>query len=188
MIRIISLSLVLVSLSTGLPKSQGEIPIRDQVALLIRVLSSDKNYDEEKKDFVIAVLYEHRLPGSDSVQSLIMSLQDSVGTMLVDGIAVRFFPVVLDEAGNWKDAVLRQEVEAVIITQVEKLYIPSISEFCRSQNILSMTTEAEYVEEGVSVGIGSSEGKPVILVNLPVSINEGAKFSSRVLQIAKIFR
>ena len=44
----------------------------------------------------------------------------------------------------------------------------------------------EYVEEGIAVGIGLRNMRPLILINLEAARAEGAAFSSQLLSLARI--
>jgi len=186
--RIILLCLPLFIFACPVLTQLTDIPVEEQVPMLVKVLSFDKNAPLKKDDAVVGILYQHDRPVSNTVQHAIMSLRDSADVMLSNGTAVRFIPIALDATGRWKKKAREKNTVALIVTQVDDVFLPEISTFCREQRIISMTTVARYVEEGISLGVASSRGKKVLLVNLPVSLSEGAQFSSRVLQIAKILR
>lgn len=91
-------------------------------------------------------------------------------------------------------------VKAIMPTELEDnisgydvvYFMPGIhgySEICKSNNVLSVTGTAEYVEEGeVSLGFSIQNNKPKILVNLTSLDEETQSFSSDILRIAKIFK
>lgn len=167
---------------------QMEIPVSQQIPLLVKVLSFNKSFQQDKKDIVVGVIYRESQPSTNSIKDTVLQFNDSTLLILANGNAVRFVPINLDRKGELEAVFAKKLFSAVYVTPVELSCIPIISNFCREHRILSMTGVAQYVEEGISVGIGMRNQKPEILINLPVSKGEGANFSSRVLQIAKIYR
>jgi len=165
-----------------------EMPVEKQIPLLIKVLSFNKSMSLEKKDFLVGVVFRKSLSTTDSVKNTVLQYNDSSQLTLSNGNAVRFTAIDLDRKDEMETIFRKKAFSALYITPVEFSRIPVIANFCRERRIVSMTGVADFVEEGISVGIGKRDQKPEILINLPVSVGEGANFSSRVLQIAKIYR
>ncbi len=57
--------------------------------------------------------------------------------------------------------------------------------YTRSNHILSMTGIPELVEKGISLGIGVSEGKPKVMLNMTSSKEEGRDWNPAILKVAK---
>jgi hypothetical protein len=66
------------------------------------------------------------------------------------------------------------------------LQIESVRTICAKNSIVSLTGVAEYVNEGVAVGIGIKNKRPKILINLHSAIHSGADFSSELLNLAQV--
>ena len=165
-----------------------ELSIAQQVPMLVKVLSFDKNAQVEKKDYVIGILYQNTIAASEAAQQSIMQFHDTSQLILSNGTIARFTTILIGPDDNWKTTAEEKKLSAVIVTPVDQSLVREISRFCREQKIVSMTTVAEYVNEGLTLGIAKIKGKQVILINLPGSLGEGVNFSSQVLRIAKVHR
>jgi hypothetical protein len=60
--------------------------------------------------------------------------------------------------------------------------------YTKANKILSITGISELVEKGISLGIGISEGKPKVMLNMTSSKEEGREWNPAILKVAKIFQ
>jgi hypothetical protein len=60
--------------------------------------------------------------------------------------------------------------------------------YARSNKVLSITGIPELVEKGISLGVGVSEGKPKVLLNMASSKEEGRDWNPAILKVAKIIQ
>jgi hypothetical protein len=60
--------------------------------------------------------------------------------------------------------------------------------YSRANKVLSITGIPELVEKGIALGIGVSEGKPKVLLNMTSSKEEGRDWNPAILKIAKIIQ
>jgi serine/threonine protein kinase len=75
---------------------------------------------------------------------------------------------------------------------IDVLYVPSgmgsqvsqITQVARSANVVTIGAEPSYVRSGLSLGVFSQEGKPVLALNQRAAAGEGAQFSGEILQVA----
>lgn len=56
----------------------------------------------------------------------------------------------------------------------------------RKSSVITLTGVPSFVDEGLAVGIDLQGEKPRLLVNRKAAGAEGAKFSSRLLKLARI--
>jgi hypothetical protein len=63
-----------------------------------------------------------------------------------------------------------------------------VTAFTRKYGVLSVTTVAEYLERGVSVGLSIEDGKPRVVLNLINSDHEGLRWNSKMLKISRVVR
>lgn len=65
----------------------------------------------------------------------------------------------------------------------EKL-VASLTAYTREHDLLSITGAPELVESGISLGVGTEDGKPTVLINTTASKEEGAEWDPAVFKIA----
>jgi hypothetical protein len=164
------------------------IPIDQQLPLLVKVLLFDKQVHEEKSEYVIGIIFQHSVEESKAMNTDILMLNDSLQLTLSNGVPVRFVPINIDEVNKWKHEVYDRGVSAFIVTPLQKNHLSAIADYCREHRIISMSTVPEFVDEGLAYGLSQSNGRRVILINLPESVSQGAQFSSQILRIAKVLR
>ena len=63
-----------------------------------------------------------------------------------------------------------------------------ITNLSRDKKILTLTGVPDYVDSGLTVGIGTKGRKPRIIINLLAAKAEGADFSSGLLNLAKVVK
>ena len=61
-------------------------------------------------------------------------------------------------------------------------------EYSRANKILSVTGIVDYVNKGVTLGVGVEGGKPKILLNLSSSSDEGLDWNPAIIKIAKTIK
>lgn len=64
--------------------------------------------------------------------------------------------------------------------------LKTITRVSRARQLTTWTGVPEYVEEGISIGIGLSGERPLILINRSASRLEGVDFSSQLLKQAQV--
>ena len=79
-------------------------------------------------------------------------------------------------------------VNILIVAPLQAYSIEEITTISRTKHIMTFSSVPEYVNEGLSVGIGLKGGKPQILINLDAAKLEGLDFSSQLLKLAKIIQ
>jgi hypothetical protein len=57
-------------------------------------------------------------------------------------------------------------------------------EYTRANDVLSITGMPDLVGKGVSLGVGITDGKPVVLLNVALSKEEGCNWNPAILKIA----
>ncbi len=66
--------------------------------------------------------------------------------------------------------------------------LDKIIKYARSNKVLSMTGSTDIVAKGVTLGIGSTGGKPKILMNVSASKEEGVSWNPVMLKISVIIK
>lgn len=150
------------------------IPVKLQSALFLKILSYDRKI---KNDIKIAVL-------DGSNKSEIESSFQAVKGQKISGYSFSVSGISLSELSSMK----ANSIDILYVTSNNKAHISNIIKSSRSNGVLTITGIPEYVNDGLSVGIGIKNGKPDILVNLSSSKSEDHELSSQLLKLCTIVR
>jgi len=165
---------------------QMVVPVQIQIPLLIKVVSLQKNISSLKEVYTIGIFFQKTFSKSEKAKDEIIAMGRKKGLSLLNGIPVQFVPVEVSSEKDFAQIIKDKQINAVYVTPLHSININLISEFARHRNILSMTGVPEYVEEGISVGVSAEGEKPQIVINVTASKEEGAEFSSKLLNFARI--
>jgi len=70
----------------------------------------------------------------------------------------------------------------------KKADVSTAIEYSRKNKILSVTGTLDYVNQGVSLGIGVGGGKPKIVLNLSASVEESLDWNPAIMKVAKTIK
>lgn len=150
------------------------VPGKLQVALFLKILSYDRAI---KNDVKIGIL-------DGSAKSDIESSFQSVQGQKISGFSFSVVDLSVSELSSMK----AKGIDVLYITPDNKANISNILKSSRNNKVLTITGVPDYVNDGVSVGIGLKNGKPDILVNLSSSKSEDHELSSQLLKLCTIIR
>lgn len=188
MLIIVAAVLLVLHIPSTCSAQPAEVPVDRQVAMMLKVMDSDKHITAGYPCCNVGILFSHHDSSSIAEKNSILQFTSDRPYMLKDGTPVHFVAVDLEHDLDWKDILESDSIATVIVTSVDRRYLEPVTSLSRKRSILTMTTVPEYVREGISVGVISQNDRAMLLINLPVSITEGARISSGVLKMAKIYR
>lgn len=85
------------------------------------------------------------------------------------------------------DEVAKEKKISVLYITNDGTNMPKgISQVTQSKKILTITGRVDYVNQGISVGLGVKEEKPKIVINLSSAKAEGSNFSANLLKVCKV--
>ncbi len=190
-LRIICLAalLLMVVCSVVLPQEEILVPMRVQVPILMKILTFNRAMKfEQGSQLTIGILYQRGLRKSSDMKDEFIQIIKDGSTFKLNGITVRGIPIDLEEENDIEKYCLTNKVDVIYVTSIRSFSLESIITLSRKNHILSMTGIPEYVEEGISVGIGIRGEKPEILINRNAAIAEGAEFTAQLLNLSKIIK
>jgi hypothetical protein len=162
------------------------VPVDIQLELLPKILYLNKALNLEKGDTIkIGIIYNSRIRNSVRVKNEVLSGQKKESKNLQD-LESSFIPLDVSTIFNIRHEMKKQKLNAVYLTPIRDYDIEKITEICRSEKIISITSVPQFLEYGVSVGFDLVNNKLKININLASAKEEGANFSSRLLRIAHI--
>jgi hypothetical protein len=180
------------ALTLAIPTAIGlaqemELPVNVQWALLPKILAFDRNLTSRASDtLTVGVLFQERFRKSlDVKEEFIRAVGDSP-ELIAGSLAIRCIPLDIGENPDWEGLVLQNRPDILYITPLRAVDLTAVTRVTRKYDILTMTGVPEYVEGGVSVGIGLRGGNPEIVINREAAAAEGADFSSKLLKLARV--
>jgi hypothetical protein len=166
----------------------GPAPAELQYTLLAKVLTFDRNFSQVGRELVVGVLYQEGFPPSrNACRELERAFNDSP-IRSIQSIPIRVVLIPFTDGATLTATLRGQGVNAVYIAPLRAVSMSGVLSAIRAAGARTFTGVPEYVPDGVAVGIGQREGKPLILINLSSARAEGADFQSTLLQLAEVTR
>lgn len=160
--------------------------MEQQFPLLLKILIFDRNLETKVGDeIVVGILYQERFRRSLSVKDDFINSTNNSTKKSVNNIPFRTVSIDI-ESNDLETVVMSRKIDLFYVTPLRAFAMDKITNLSRSKRIMTLTGVPEYVEAGVSVGIGLKGGRPNILINLEAAKAEGVDFSSRLLRLAQI--
>ena len=162
------------------------VPVQIQIPLLLKVISLEKNISSRAVKYSIGIIFQQSSQASREVKDELIAMNGKKESFLLNGTRVNFIPLEVESEKDIARILNSQRVDALYIPPLTSMNIKMLTEATKSNRVLSVTGVPEYVERGVSVGIGIEGEKPEVIINVTASKEEGVEFSSKVLKMARI--
>lgn len=165
-------------------------PAAVQVPIILKVLTYDRQFEARTGDVVaIGIIHDPTDAVSARAMSDVSETLYAARDKTVRRLPIRYFQI--DVTGT-EDLVRFSEERSISVYYLtpglSSATIAEVLEVSRNRGITSITGVPEFVEAGVSVGIGERRGRPQILINLPASRAEGCEFDASLLRIATVIK
>lgn len=185
-----ALAALLLLVAVALPAAaQSRVPADRMVAILSRALAYDRNLAARAgQTVVVAVLYAPNDPTSARVGDEVRSAFKGLEKLKLQGKPFQVLAAPYTGIAATGDLVEKNGVDALFLGPGLDADLAAISAYARGRKLTTMTGEDTYLQKGVALGVLVEEGKPRIVVNLNASREEGASFSSELMQLAKVIK
>ena len=165
------------------------VPVDLQVPLLLKVLGFDRKLTSgTEQELVIGVLVQAKYRTSVNVAEEVRESVKRLPGGTIAGRRVRSVGIDLDETPNLAATLGRLQVGVLYVSPLRAADLQAVMGACRSAGITTVTGVPEYVETGISIGIGSKGERPEIVINLAASRAEGADLNAQLLKLARIVK
>jgi hypothetical protein len=166
------------------------VPVNIQFSLFFKIFSFDRNFKQNIKSNVnILIVYQKYNKYSSNIKNDVMNLVDKNDEFSsFEGNPVKFRALSIDNESEIETYLKSNHVNCIYITPMRAINIESICKISRGKKVLTLTGVPDYVDEGISVGIGIKGEKPLIIINYNASKSEGGDFSSQLLKLAKVIQ
>jgi len=168
--------------AVALPIVAGDllVPGDTQLRILQRVWTLDRTFPR-RRTVQVVILYQAKY---DRSVRMMEELKVSAGDKQP---AMHLIPVDLADSISIGSQI-PAETDVVYITPLRAISIAHIIRETRLRHLRSVTAMAEYVNEGVGLGIIVDRDRPTILINLEAAEREGADYSAQLLKLAMLVK
>jgi hypothetical protein len=177
------LGLSLVSLPPARAADDMPIPVEDQVTLILKTLTYDRQLEAKAKgNLTLGIVYNPADPASVKVGRDVSDVLTKFATKRVKGLPLSQYLVEYATPAQL-DVVAKSRPITVfyICPGVKGLdYLLKVAE---QYQITTTTGVPSFVKQGVAVGVGFNGEKAQMLVNRPTAKAEGVEFEARLLSI-----
>jgi hypothetical protein len=163
------------------------VPVDVQYLFLLKILTYDRNFRiRVGEGVVIGILYQRKFKRSLDFKEELTRVIDRSGIEEIDSIPLRCVPVDLGEDVNLDSLVTKHKLDVLYVAPLRSFDIRTIAALSRARKITTFASVPEYVESGLSVGIGAKDHKPQLIINLAAAKAEGCDFDSELLKLAEV--
>lgn len=167
---------------------EPDLAITLQFPLLLKVLQFDRNLSSRAgEDIVIGVVYQGRFRASARACDEIRKAARVAGSERIAERRINVVEIDLERV-KLRDTLDSLNVDVVYVAPLRATDIVTITGVTRELHITTVTGIEDYVRQGLAVGLGISQEKPRVLINIEASRAEGADFSSRLLSLAQVVK
>jgi hypothetical protein len=164
------------------------LPGERQVPLLLKVLTYDRHFEARAgQEVMVGIVYtgdpESRAAAEDVATTFLKFKGKTVKKVPVNYVMVEY-----TRAADVEKLVKAKGVNVLYITPGNSKNLEEISRISQANGVTTATGVPEYVKKGISVGIGVTQDKPQIHINLTSSRSEGSEFDASLLQIAQVHK
>jgi len=157
-----------------------------QLPLILKVLTYDRHFEAKANgELVVGVVFEQADPDSLKAASTVYDTLLRFSGKTVKRLPMRFNLVPI---GSLERSVEQLKINVLYIAPGNARNLERLTRFSQANGITTATGVPDYVKRGIAVGIGVSDDRPQILINLPASKSEGSEFDASLLRIATIFK
>ena len=153
-------TIVLIACLAGIAIGQDQpVPPELQIELLQKLLQFNRTI-ASKQPLVIGVAFQSPFRSSLLTKDALLAAGTRYGTSL------RLVPIDIGDGSSVADIISNRSIDVLYIAPLRAFPIESILKQTRDSHVLTVTGVPEYVELGVTVGIGVRNNRPEIIINL----------------------
>lgn len=175
----------------GHARAQAEMAVTAdrQVPLLLKILTYDRQLEVKAGDqLVIGIVSSPTSLASAKARGDVeMALHSYLGKT-VKKLPLDYYWQDYTNAEKLTTWIKAKHISVLYISPGTEKSLTAILKVSQDNDVTSITGVPDYVEKGVSVGIGERQAKPQILINLTSSKLEGSEFDASLLRIATIIK
>jgi hypothetical protein len=179
--RVVPFTLALLLAAAVADAMEPAVPMDTQAAIISNLWQLDRNFHSHSSLLALGVVYQSRFRKS------LTAATDLSDAFKRAHLPVRCVLIDLSERPLLGELAL-DGVDAVYLTPLRAVDVPALMPILRARHVRTVTAVDEYVTAGAAVGLSLRGDHAQIVINLSASRAEGADFSSRLLNIARVIR
>ncbi len=181
--------ILLLLVSSNARTQEMAITAQNQFLLFSKILTFERQLRERVGDeIVIGLVYQKKFRSSLNAKIEFEKALNESSIKKINEIEIRYQSINLSENTDLADFILQNHIDVLYITPVRAFDPKSIALVAQTNQVLTMSGVAEYIEAGIAVCVGIKSDKPQILINLQVVKSIGIDFSSQLLKLAKVIQ
>jgi hypothetical protein len=175
------------SAQKGYDTAPEAVPEEIQVPIFLKILTYDRSLEGRVEDTIhIGVLYfpENELSrkNKDGIIENLRLNKDKT----INGVPFSFIEIEFSTNNALDEVAKKKKLNILYITNDAPHMLKGISQITQAKKILTITGRVDYVNQGISVGLGVKEEKPKIVINLSSAKAEGSDFSANLLKVCEV--
>jgi len=183
-LKVVAMLSIMVALMQPVEAQEVLVPSNIQLALVDKILSFDRAVSRSGDQvIVIGIVYQKEYRKSVTEKDDLLKASEAGGRG-----RIQMIPIEVNGSGDNLQSSVPDEVTVLYVMPLRWFNLDIITSLSRSRRILTVTGVSEYVHAGVALGFSVKDERPQILINLRAARAEGADFSSKLLNIAKVIQ
>lgn len=165
-----------------------EAPVEVQASIFNKVLTMERAINKKIKvsgKLTIGIVYQSKYRASLNAYNKLVKLYKK---MTYNRKKINIKAINIDKAEEIAKGLDPDKSYVLLVTPLRAIDIGDITKISEQKKILTLSLVADYVKQGLSVGLQQNADKPEILINLESAKKEGADFSSHLLKIVTIIK
>jgi hypothetical protein len=163
-------------------QSSTGVPLDVQLPAFLKALSFDRTLPASDGELAIGVVFTPGDENSESTKDRLLEIHRELTRIRVKGQRVRLVPIPYDPGSSLGTA----GVKVVLVAPLSASAIDGLARQSGSADVLTLATDAAYVDRGLAMGMEMDAGRPRFVVNLAAAVEAGAAFESSFLNLCRI--
>lgn len=172
---------------TRAPAQEMALPVSVQIPVFTKMLAFDRDLPSRAGDeIVIGILHQGGYRASQLAAEEVRRALNGTHRRSIAGIPLRYVSLDYSVTRSLDMSLSDLGIDVLYVAPLRAVDIDEITTATRARGVLTCTGVADYVDLGVAIGLSVRRDRPLILVNLPAALAEGADFSSELLKLAEV--
>jgi len=168
---------------------EEQVPPSRQVVIILRALAYDGNLKSRAGGTIdIGILYKKGHARSEQMAGTMAKAFGALVATPVAGLPLVVSRLAYAGGEPLYKAVVASGIDMLFVCEGLDAEVGSITEVTRRTKALSVASQREQVEKGLSLGVFQVDAKTTILLNLQSSRQEGVAFAADLLRLAVVIR
>lgn len=182
------ITLCLFTNTTAAAAETPPVPGNLQVSLIMKILTFDRALHQHSGDRVdMLLLYVAGNAQSEAARKEIAGVFDDLGRdKTISNLPFAYQSLAWESKAELDTFLKENDTDLLYVMPGHGEHIPDITDITQDLDVLSVSGVPEYVNKGISIGIGVKNEKPEIIINLPSARAEGADLDTKLLRIATV--